>query len=394
MHLAEKGVRNIFVLDFDLEGQWSSSELNAGGVRATWNHPLNIEISRDSILYYESVASEVGYHPCGYLWLYPPSKWEGALASRERQIALGWDVEAWDVPELIKRRPFLDKTDDLAGAIFGKRDGLINPNRLKNHYRERARSLGVEFVDRVWFKRASYDGGKANLVFDQYWDAEIYQDSEFKKHLLTDAGSGSGASREVIFEADQVVNCAGAWAPEVAKGLGYPCPSKPVRRQISVFDCRDLDLRPYGMIVDASGVYFHPEATNGLAGFANAGEPEGRNFQYDGESFFTEYLWPALYERSSKFERLKHLTGWAGLYEVSPDDCGIVGTVEDPAGNVPAKRVFESHSFSGHGAMQSFAAGRGLAEKIVTGAYQTLDLDPLHASRFDQGRLIRESNII
>ena len=40
-------------------------------------------------------------------------------------------------------------------------------------------------------------------------------------------------------------------------------------------------------------------------------------------------IWPALYERSTGFERLKHVTGWAGQYEVSPDECAVLGSVSN-----------------------------------------------------------------
>ena len=148
-----------------------------------------------------------------------------------------------------------------------------------------------------------------------------------------------------------------------------------------------MDLTPYGMIVDPSGVYFHPEASNGLAGFANRDEPEGVNYQYDGESFFTENIWPALYERASGFERLKHLTGWAGLYEVSPDESAIIGAAPG------APRVWECHSFSGHGLMHSYAAGLAIAERIV-GRPASIDVSSLSGARFESGALVRETQVI
>jgi len=147
------------------------------------------------------------------------------------------------------------------------------------------------------------------------------------------------------------------------------------------------------MVVDPSGVYFHPEATNGLAGFATPNEPAGVNYEYDGERFFEESIWPALYERSTGFEQLKHLTGWAGLYEVSPDESAIIGPV---VGELGAERsgLYEAHSFSGHGAMHSYAAGLLLAEKIVKGRYETLDASCFAASRFARGELLREHAVI
>src|SRR5690554_5738849 len=105
MHLSELGTENVRVVDLDLEGKKSSSELNSGGVRATWVQPVNIRLSKLSIEYYASVAHEVGYRACGYLWLYGPDRLPGALKARETQLENGWPVEAWDVSELRRRVP-------------------------------------------------------------------------------------------------------------------------------------------------------------------------------------------------------------------------------------------------------------------------------------------------
>ncbi len=193
----------------------------------------------------------------------------------------------------------------------------------------------------------------------------------------------------VHWQSPKIINCAGPWAGWMAGKLGYESPARAVRRQICLFDSRDVDLSPYGMMVDTSGVYFHPEATNGMAGFGSPLEREGYNYAYDGEGFFQDVIWPALYERSSKFERLRHLTGWAGLYEVSPDESGIIGATS-------LDGVFEAHSFSGHGVMQSVAVGRALAERILKGRYGALDLEPLSGERFKKGEQawVRETQII
>ncbi len=385
MHLAKLGMTGIRVIDLDMEGTLSSSELNAGGVRATWVQPINIQMSKITIDYFAQVADEVGYKPCGYLWLHPESRWSPALQARERQLEMGWPVEAWDVAQLRNRVPFLDKTDGIAGAIFAPRDGLINPNLLKNHYREVARSLGVEFEDRTVLRETRYEKNSQSRVHAICERFEKVMSHETKLEIASSELKDLGRSK-VEYHAQRVINCAGPWASRVANILGYSVPSQPVRRQVCIFDGRDVDLTPYGMIVDTSGVYFHPEAMNGLAGFANADEPAGVHFEYDGERFFEERIWPALYERSTAFERLKHVTGWAGLYEVSPDECGIIGGARSG--------IFEAHSFSGHGVMHSYAAGLALAEEIVFGKSKTLDISSLSGSRFEAGKLIHENLVI
>jgi sarcosine oxidase len=154
-----------------------------------------------------------------------------------------------------------------------------------------------------------------------------------------------------------------------------------------------MDLSPYGMIVDSSGVYFHPEASFGLSGICVHDHPPGVDFNYEGEAFFQEKIWPALYERSSQFESLRHLNGWAGQYEVSPDDSAILGEVRLGAARGTG-RVFESHSFSGHGAMHSPAAGLLLAERMVRGRFETLDVEELNGDRFERGALVAENAVI
>jgi glycine/D-amino acid oxidase-like deaminating enzyme len=389
MHLARLGMTGVRVIDFDLEGSLSSSELNAGGVRATWVQPVNIRASQLSIDYFASIATEVGYRDCGYLWLHSPERLPHALKARERQLAMGWPVEAWDVAKLRSRIPFLDKTDGIAGAVFAPRDGLVNSNLLKNHFRAEARKRGVVFDDLTLARSAELSAEGVRLKCERLPDKppveariEIYSG---RRPAL--------AWREETYRARRVVNCAGPWARDIARILSYPCPSFPARRQVSIFDCRDVDLTSYGMIVDTTGVYFHPEASNGLAGFGSPSEPEGVNYAYDGENFFQDVIWPALYERSTAFERLRHLTGWAGLYEISPDESAIIGPVELGDGGKTG-RLFEAHSFSGHGAMHSYAAGLALAERIVHGRYETMDMTELSGTRFATGRLVKETLVI
>src|SRR5579885_2266159 len=220
-HLARLGERDVRVIDFDLEGSLSSSELNAGGVRASFAQPANIAMSKLSIEYFASVAADVGYRACGYLWLHGPEKLKGALASRERQLALGWPSEVWDVAELRRRVPFIDKTDGIAGAVFAPRDGLVNPNLLKNHYRKKAMELGVAFSDRMLLSGAEYPAGGVRLEASVFPRVLAPED---KVEILSGNFSrfNPGKTR---FEAERVINCAGAWAASVARVLGYPCAS-------------------------------------------------------------------------------------------------------------------------------------------------------------------------
>ncbi len=390
MALAEMGAKGVVVYDPDLEGTLSSSELNAGGVRATFFQPANILCSRLSIDYFAAHAEEVGYRACGYLWLQTAEGMAQAERSFENWRMAGWPYEVWDVEKLKSYAPWIDKTEDLVGAVFAPRDGLLNPNLLKLHFRDRAKAAGATFVDRHLLRDAKVSAAGVDLQFEKLGSNPSREEKEAAYRSLEKIGSGSGGPR---ITAERVVNCAGPWAKEVARMLGYDCPSQNVRRQISLFDARDVDLSKCGMMVDTSGVYFHPEAGYILGGIAERSEPIGQNFDYSGEEYFQEKIWMPLSERSTKFEALRHRSGWSGLYEISPDESAIIGEVETgvPRGT---DRVFESHSYSGHGVMHSYACGIALAERILHGKSRILDLDVFAGSRFERGKLMPETAVI
>jgi len=387
-HLARLGAKNIAVIDADLAGRLSSSELNAGGARATWDQSLNVQLARDSIEFFRAHRDITGYRDCGYLWMFDPSKWQEAQnRAKFLKEKHSIDVDVLDVPSLRNKVPFIDKTDDLAGATFSPLDGLFNPNLLKTYFRDEARRLGVEFLEghrvkQVSFPRADHVDITCELIPPKN-ENEL---KEFFEHDPAILQKNTGST--ILISGKKLVNAAGPWASRLAKLIGYETPVYALRRQVSIFDVRGFDMSSYGMMVDTSGVYFHPEATNILAGYADHEEPKGWNLSYDGESFFQEKIWMPLYNRSSKFEQIKHLTGWGGLYEVSPDQMGVLGAVEGFA------NVFENHGYSGRGAMQSYSAGRGLAELMQTGKFQTLDLAGMSGDRFRTGKLLPEGLLI
>src|SRR5262245_10813580 len=88
--LAERGVRDVCVIDLDLAGRYASSELNAGGARATWWQEVNIAGCRDTIALFEAHAAEVSFRQLGYLWLYDDRElYAKALERRRLQERLG-----------------------------------------------------------------------------------------------------------------------------------------------------------------------------------------------------------------------------------------------------------------------------------------------------------------
>ncbi len=375
MHLAERGEQDVALIDPDLAGVRSSSELNAGGVRATWWQPINVELCAHTIDFLRSQGERVGFRPLGYLWMYGHDLWDGAVQATGLQNRFGREVELLTASHVARRWPFIDRLDGIVGATFSPHDGLVNPNAVKEIFRERARAAGARFLDRRLLVAVERQGAAAQAA---------------RVRLLPDQAAALGAlagqqaapaGERIVFE--RIVNAAGPWAAPVAQMLDAPVPCRAVRRQVSVVATRDADLSQYGMIVDTTGLYFHHEAGGLLlAGFSPPDDPPGYSFRYDGRRFFEEEIWPRLAARSSAMDRLEHIRGWAGLYELSPDNSALVGPV---AG---LDNAYEIHSFSGRGVMQSYSAALSLAELMTEGEYVTFPgTAALAGTRFARGAL-------
>jgi sarcosine oxidase subunit beta len=394
--LAERGVDGIVVLDLDLAGVYASSELNAGGVRATWWQPVNIEACRATLDFFREHAEEFGFRQRGYLWLYGDAALHArALEKRALQNAHGLGVEALVPAEIWDRFPLLDRArEEIVGATFSPRDGLVNPNAVRAYFRREAEARGVQFRNRhyvagVSTARRAGAGGSLRRV-DSVDVVEVERGDPLDaagtvREVLTTHRVPHAATRaETRIGCDLFINCLGAWSAVLLAKIGVRDVTEPVRRQISLVHVRPEDVPPevrfgdLGMIVDPGGLYFHPEGPYVLAGYSIPDEAPGFDFAYDGDPFFESEIWPRLAHRASVFERCGHVRGWAGLYDVTPDRSGIAGAVGG------FSNLFEAHSFTGRGVMQSYAVGRGLAALVATGRYEEVDLSPLARERFDE----------
>ena len=265
MALAERGKRTL-AIDVDLSGRLSSSEKNAGGVRATWWEAVNVTLCRASIRYYESIAREVGFRQKGYLWLYDAETWPKALAHIDLQRSLGHPIETLTAQQVHQHAPEIDRLDGIEGATFSPHDGLINPNLLKNNYRERARSKGAEFRDGVYIYAIDNRGDGVCL---ETWHADEPMTDAALMRMMTEDGPGEAEVGHLEkLEADAVVIAGGAWSRNVLRLLGLKDHSEPIRRQICVVDNRATNFDAYGMIVDTTGLYFHNEGSHILAGYS------------------------------------------------------------------------------------------------------------------------------
>jgi len=356
MHLAEAG-DDVLVLDPDLAGSLSSSERNAGGVRATWWQPENVQLCAETIAHLATDANGVGLRQDGYLWLHGAGTWPGACAAARLQNDFGLGVHLLAPEAIAGGWPDLDLDDAVIGATYSPRDGLVNPDAIRNLYRARAQSAGARFRDRQLVIGSLRDQGAVTQVI-----TGDLEDEASAHGALASRDRRLGASRR--WHAARVINAAGPWAGSVARLLGYRSPACPAPRELCVFRA-PLSLAGRGMWVLDSGCYVHHEAGDlHLAGWS---PPDGEgmiNFAPEGAAFFEREIWPRLARRIPAFDRLEYVRGWRGLYDLSPDRSAICGPVGRDAG-FTGTDLWEIHSFSGRGVMQGWAMAGLLARELM-----------------------------
>ncbi len=359
---------SIGVVDLDLEGEFSSTLKNAGGVRATWRNRANIELCKYSIDFYETIKDEISFNQKGYYWMHGERSWEEINKNHLIYEEYGLDVSLHRTQEIPDYLPFVHNFKGIDGLSISRTAGLIDHYSLREYYRKQARSRGVEFLNRRYVKDIHL---KNNRVYElEAYDMRSVRGAANIEAVLKDPGAAKqyGVNK---YRCDVLINTAGAWAPYISLLYGFEDEMiKPRRRQMVVIKCPDIDLSDYGMIVDTSLVYFHKEAENILAGYSNMDEPYGYNFDFsfggmDTNSVFVKYIWEPLYARIKDFERVKLVRGWAGVYAETPDRSGYIGRVPG------FENVYECAGHTGRGLMISYGAGSAMAELIVDGELGT-----------------------
>ena len=361
----------IVVIERDPSFRTASTTLSAASIRLQFSTPLNIEISRfgldvvrhtDRYLAVDGAAPDVDFIEAGYLFLATAAGLPVLEANHAVQRALDVPVALLSPAELGGRFPWM-RTDDIAGASLGlANEGWFDAYALLQGFRRRAKSLGVE--ERV---------GEV-----------IGLDCAAGRVERVRLADGSAIAT------DWVVNAAGPRAADVAGFAGIDLPVRPRKRLVFHFEA-PVNLGPAPLTIDPSGLYFRPEGPSYLAGFSPlAGDTDPDTLDLDVDrSRFESFVWPALAHRVPAFDELRLLDAWAGHYEVNTvDHNAIVGPHPD-LGN-----LLFANGFSGHGLQQAPAVGRGIAEWIATGRYETIDLSPLGYGRIARNEPIRELNVI
>ncbi len=359
-HLAEAGA-DVLLLERDALASGSTSKA-AGGVRAQFSDPLNIELALRSIRAFERFGErpggEIDLRQVGYLFLLDrPEDVEAFEDAVALQNELGVPSRMLSPREAGALSP-LAGLDGVLAAAFCPLDGHASPEAVVAGYAAGARSLGAAIVTGCAVTGIEIDGGAIVAVHTPRGEIE----------------SGT------------VVCCAGPWSREVAAMAGVELPVDPVLREIHyTAPVPDLPERIPMTIDFSTGFYFHREGPGLLFGMADRSQAPGFDAPAD-----PDWLLAVLDVAERRCPRLPDLGlagGWAGFYEVSPDHNALVGEA------TTVSRFLYATGFSGHGFLQGPAIGEILRD-LVLRREPFVDVAPLAVERFADGGSRPERNVV
>ncbi len=338
----------VMVVEPDPLYRLAASPRASGGLRRLFSRPENILMSQFSIPFYrefnsliavEGEAPEIGWKQDGYLFIMPPEGVPILERNHALQTSLGVVTELLDPAGIQARFPMLN-TAGIGAASFAAEDGCLDPNAALQGFRRKARAQGAEYrADRVVGLEASGGAVRAARL----------------------------ESGEVV-RPGQVICAAGTWSADLAAMVGMSLPVEPMQRHDHYWECRDAE-GPLPFIKDLNGLGMHrwdKGFTGSVVDFAIAA---GHNWEVD-HGYFERVVWPAIAHRFPAMQALKLGQSWVAHYDRNRLDGNMI------LGNWPGvlENFHVACGFTGHGLMHAPAVGRALAELVLTGRFQSLDL--------------------
>ena len=358
---------SVTVIERDATYEFASTPRASGGIRRLFSLPENIALSNFSIPFYkrfheematDGFSAEIGFTQGGYLFIVPPSDVGVLKANYDVQLEHGCNV-VWLTPDELKHNFPSMHVADLGAAVHSIDDGWLDPHSVLMGLRRKSVELGATFL-------------QENVSAMQRTATRVT----------------AAVTNTSVVEADCFVNAAGAWAKDICLMLNFKIPIEPLRRFEHYFVCQST-IEPLPYIKDTGRLAFRPEGSGYTGGVPTLDEPRGYNFE-ENHRYFEDVVWPALAHRFPKFESTKCQSTLPGLYDQNDfDGNAIIGPGADGL-----KNFHMLAGFSGHGLMHAPGCGLAVAELIINGAYETMDLTRLGWGRLLANAPLRERGII
>ncbi|RWI49099.1 MAG: FAD-binding oxidoreductase [Mesorhizobium sp.] len=354
LFLARAG-RKVTVVEKHLAGRHASG-VNAGGLRLLMRDVREYPLSSRAMEMWAGLAGLVGplaAETCeirlgaGQIALaIDDAEMDWVYARQKDMHRRGITSEELVGPdELHRLLPGL--TNSALGGLISRGDGHANPANVARAFRDAAKASGVRFFERCAVRELDRSSSG--------WRAE------------TDAG---------VMEAEQIVNCAGAWGAGIASRLGENMPLKVLALTMMVTARVRPFLTPVVIGIDQP-LSFKQSAVGTLV---IGGGISGKPWLEDGTSFTVmDRMASSAKATISAFPalgRIPVLRTWTGLEGATPDGIPIIGPSALHDG------VWHVFGFCGHGFQIAPAVGEAVARSLISGRIDA-KLVPFAPSRFN-----------
>lgn len=359
-HLAQKDVRAI-VLEKNAAATGATGR-SSGVVRMHYDLEPESRLAWESFQYFrnwkEIVGGDCGFTRTGFLQFVPPEHIEQLKGNVAMHQHIGIPSLLIDSNDVKRLAPAF-KTDDIVAAAYEPESGYADAHAATNDFLQKAREKGAQMIPDCTVTAIATQSGKV---------------------------SGVSTSSKGEFHAPVVVNCAGPWAARVAAMAELEIPVDTWQHD-TMFVRRPPELGPSHptAIDNALSMYFRPETGGltlvGLEDKNPIGEDPNSATDH-AKKGFVERAIERICQRIPAMEQASLLSAHGGYDGITPDQRAILGQA-GPEG------FYLQCGFSGTGFKIGPAVGRCMAELIVDGEAQLMDIAPFHLSRFEKGDLLK-----
>src|SRR6266481_8116839 len=208
-HLTEAGCAHVLVIERETQQGKGSTGKSMGGVRAQFSTPVNVQMSLYAIAFYasfdERLGHPAGYRPQGYLFCATRDQHMAYLRTNyQMQVDMGLkEVRIVTGDDIRGMFPLL-RGDDIIGGSFCATDGFVDPYSAMIGFMNWSAEHGAKLWKNTEVTGIQGDGQGVMAV---------------------ETSRGNVATRKVV-------NCAGAWAADIAKMVSLDLPVEPLRRML------------------------------------------------------------------------------------------------------------------------------------------------------------------
>ena len=359
-NLAARGVRSPILLERDTLGAGSTGR-SSGAVRMHYSTEVNARLAWESLRVFRNWADTVGgdgdpaFVRTGYMVFAPAREADGFRRNIQMQRRVGIDTREVGWMEARELAPAFRLAEDESFA-WEDQSGHADPSGTALAFVSRARELGAKIALEAPVSEIVVDGGRVSAV----------------------------RTERETYATDTAVIATGPWTSRFLRHLGISLPLTPTRHEVILIRRSETGVghHPGGGDM-ANLIYFRPEADNlTLVGNGNREEeadPDTYNQRADMD--FVQDVWGRLANRIPGIEDGQLAHGYAGLYTTTPDLHPVIDRVDGIDG------LYICTGFSGHGFKLAPAVGVCMAQLMLDGESELVDITPLRMGRFSDGSL-------